>query len=78
MKLPPIEARFFFIGLQSSAETLELIKADIKRIEKDIVKLLNDLKVRLAHSCVLGYHSAITGDRWRKVRNNGSNSHQKP
>lgn len=43
--------------------TLEVIVANIITIEKDIVKMLSDLKARLAHSCVLGYHSAIDGDR---------------
>ena len=61
-----------------TAETSAANGAEIKAIEQDIVKMLNDLKVRLAHVYVISYHSAIAGVRWRKVRNNGSNSHQKP
>ncbi|MDI3466799.1 MAG: hypothetical protein OJF50_005620 [Nitrospira sp.] len=42
---------------------MEAIDADIEAIEQDLVKMLSILKVRLAHSCVPGYHSAIVGDR---------------
>ena len=62
MRLLPIEVRFFFVGLGSSAETLEAIDADIEAIEQDLVKMLSTLKVRLAHSRVLSYHSAIACD----------------